>query len=231
MKLWSVPVIAAFVLVIFLSLLPLGMMSFGPERGARAANAMSRNAWFIGWVVTMAICQGVLLIRVAPSENRPRARRKLLPAIIATSLCLSLLLTMVLLMLPLGIKGDRTLNVAFDVSRSVYPFKSELLLPLTLVGFVIAQWVVWTVLLQKYADPANPGHFMARLTRWLVAGSVAELVVAVPCHVLARKRDDCCAPLVTFWGIVTGISILLLCLGPAVMYLVQDRLRKKGLKG
>ncbi|MEZ5299580.1 MAG: hypothetical protein R3F11_02765 [Verrucomicrobiales bacterium] len=34
-----------------------------------------------------------------------------------------------------------------------------------------------------------------------------EFVVAVPCHVVARNRDDCCTLAATFFGLATGMAV------------------------
>jgi len=36
-------------------------------------------------------------------------------------------------------------------------------------------------------------------------------IIAVPAHIVARRHDDCSAPILTGWGIVTGIAVTLLC--------------------
>jgi len=64
---------------------------------------------------------------------------------------------------------------------------------------------------------------VTQAVNWLLRGSVAELLVAVPTHVIVRRRDDCCAPAATFWGIVTGLSVLLLAFGPGVYFLFARR--------
>jgi hypothetical protein len=48
----------------------------------------------------------------------------------------------------------------------------------------------------------------------------------VPCHVIVRRRDDCCAPIGTFCGIATGISVTLLCFGPGVYFLFVKRMQQ-----
>jgi hypothetical protein len=53
---------------------------------------------------------------------------------------------------------------------------------------------------------------------WLLKGSVLELLIVVPCHVIVRRRHDCSAP------IATGLAIMLLSFGPSVLFLYKKRL-------
>ena len=71
---------------------------------------------------------------------------------------------------------------------------------------------------------------LKRITRWLLRGSILELLIAVPSHIIVRRRGDCCAPAGTFWGIATGISIMLLCFGPGVFFLFVARFKRLQLK-
>jgi hypothetical protein len=65
---------------------------------------------------------------------------------------------------------------------------------------------------------------VTRLISWLLKGSILDLLVAVPCHVIVRRRHDCSAPLATSFGIATGIAIMLLSFGPSVLFLFKKRL-------
>jgi hypothetical protein len=76
----------------------------------------------------------------------------------------------------------------------------------------------------------KPGARLATGIAWLLRGSVLELLVAVPAHVIVRRRDECCAPTFTGWGIATGIAVMLACFGPGVLVLYQKQMesyRKK----
>jgi hypothetical protein len=87
-------------------------------------------------------------------------------------------------------------------------------------------WFVWALIFRRAARTDDPDALIKRLMRWLLRGSILELLVAVPSHVIVRRRDDCCAPAGTFWGIATGISVMLLCFGPGVYFLFVERFQR-----
>jgi hypothetical protein len=93
---------------------------------------------------------------------------------------------------------------------------------LMLIGF----WIIWAIVFRNFARRDEPDALLKRITRWLLRGSILELLVAVPSHVIVRRRDDCCAPIGTFWGIATGISVMLLCFGPGVFFLFVERFQR-----
>lgn len=108
-----------------------------------------------------------------------------------------------------------------DTEPPLWEGKGELFL-WTVLGIWIGLWVIWGgVFYQCYRDSSN---MVSRVVTWLLRGSVLELLIAVPAHVIVRQREDCSAPVVTGFGIVTGIAIMLLCFGPGVLALYKKRL-------
>jgi hypothetical protein len=91
---------------------------------------------------------------------------------------------------------------------------------------LLVSWFIWALIFRRAARADAPDALMKRLTRWLLRGSILELLVAVPSHVIVRRRDDCCAPAGTFWGIATGISVMLMCFGPGVYFLFVERFQR-----
>ena len=64
-------------------------------------------------------------------------------------------------------------------------------------------------------SPTTPAIRLRAPLAWLFRGSILELLIAVPTHVIVRRRHDCCAPAVTSFGITSGIVIMLISLAPA----------------
>jgi hypothetical protein len=69
----------------------------------------------------------------------------------------------------------------------------------------------------------EPADLISRQCRGLIRGSILELLIAVPTHVVARYRDYCCAGFMTFVGLTMGVSVMLFAYGPAVFFLFAER--------
>jgi len=91
-----------------------------------------------------------------------------------------------------------------------------------------ASWILWGILFYRlWRDSADP---VTHAVKWLFRGSVLELLVALPAHVITRRRHDCCAPTVTGFGIAAGIAIMLLSFGPSVLPLFRKRMERNGVR-
>ncbi len=64
------------------------------------------------------------------------------------------------------------------------------------------------------------------LHRWLYAGSILELLVAVPSHIIVRRRSECCAGIMTASAICLGVILAIIAFGPAVALLYLERFRR-----
>jgi hypothetical protein len=93
-------------------------------------------------------------------------------------------------------------------------------------GLAIAAWAVlwalWGVVFYLYLRGSS--RAVSQAVAWLLRGSILELLIVVPCHVIVRRRNECCAPVVTSFGIVTGIAVMLLSFGPSILLLYKKRL-------
>jgi hypothetical protein len=87
----------------------------------------------------------------------------------------------------------------------------------------IGSWMIWGVLLWIYTYRIDRFRALHRMTSWLFLGSIAELLAAVPAHILVTRRRPGCLSfegLRTGIGMMAGIAVMVWALGPAVVLLV-----------
>ncbi len=85
-----------------------------------------------------------------------------------------------------------------------------------------ALWVGWAIIFYRYArNDENP---IARAVSWILRGSILEFLVVVPCHIIVRRRNECCAYYFTSLGLCTGLAMMLIAFGPSVLLLYRKRL-------
>jgi len=85
-----------------------------------------------------------------------------------------------------------------------------------------AMWLLWAGVFYVYARGSSRPVDAA--VSWLLKGSVLELLVAVPSHIVAHRRNECTEPALTAYGVVTGLALMLLAFGPGVMALYKKRI-------
>ena len=85
---------------------------------------------------------------------------------------------------------------------------------------------MWTVVFILITRSKEPQAAVKQQTGWLLKGSILELLIAVPTHIVARYRNYCCAGTLTFIGLAMGISVMLFSFGPAVFFLFVERWKR-----
>ena len=214
MKHWGIAISVLYAAVVVALTLPLWFYlageQFGGEELAGILSPEPIGEFLFVWVSIglFVITQAALLfIAVDRSGNRLRSRRRLSTAIVATSFAFALLCLAILANLAVILMGDNGFN------REWF----WLTLPPAL-------WIGWGIVFFLYRERMSAS--LTRTVGWLLNGSVLQLLVAVPAHIVARERDDCCAPMVSGFGIASGIALMLMAFGPSVLFLYQDRLRR-----
>lgn len=205
------------------------------------------KAWgFWLWLGVMAAAQALLLlVPVDVAERRPVRRRRLLVPVVTASFLLANLFLAGMFAVLSAAMGDKASVVVEAPAQwtgkamqlipglsaalsnvGLAPGGDWLMIP-QLIGMILCFWLFWGWVFQHFARADEAGTLVQRTTRWLLRGSILELLVAVPSHVIVRQREDCCAPMASFWGIVTGISVMLLSFGPGVFFLFAARMRSR----
>ena len=181
------------------------------------------------WLWLVVIVVGQILLLLVPidiSERRLPARRKLKIPVIVTAFFLANLCFAGIFSILCATFGDRIFDL-FNTGQNNQNNNSGSFFLGSMILTVLAFWTIWALFFfRNFAKTDAPDALLQRCTRWLLRGSILELLVAVPSHVIVRRRDDCCAPAGTFWGIATGISVMLLCFGPGVFFLFVERFHK-----
>ena len=93
--------------------------------------------------------------------------------------------------------------------------------------FLLVNWIVWSCIFRSFARNADPQCYFRRLMKWLLRGTILELLVAVPSHIIVRHKDICCADCITAAGIATGLAVMLISFGPGIYFLYSERIESK----
>lgn len=211
MRKWSLVISLFYAVVVLVLLLPaaVGLAEEHPSPADIYTYSKQMYAYWFTWVWLGILIVGQFLLlglTVDTTERRLKPRTHILVSSITTGLLLAMLMITGACSLAVAIKGDRLDDWA----------------ELVLLGGFVLPWLVWGILFYRFARGSS--YVVTRAVRWLFRGSVLELLVAVPSHVIVRRRHDCCAPGVTAIGIATGIAIMLLSFGPSVLLLYQKRM-------
>jgi len=169
-----------------------------------------KEVWM--WIpIAVVLCgQAILLfVSVDTSQKRLKPRTHIVVSCIVAAMLFGLL----------------TFAVLFCVGVAVYSDKFFDMLPDNGAFFLslwVIPWALWAIFFYLYLR--NSTQVITRAMSWLLKGSVLELLIAVPCHVIVRRRQDCSAPVATSFGIASGVAVMLLCFGPSVLLLFKKRL-------
>ena len=150
----------------------------------------------------------LLLFPVRVSEGPMVPKRLIWVPVITSALMFSILLLGIIWSVTMAIWGDDLLDDYFLWAS---------------LGVVLVSWGVWMRLFYRFSKKVSPKDFSQRTIGWLIKGSILELLVAVPSHIIVRRRDECCAPGISALGISAGLVIMLLAFGPGLYFLFRRR--------
>jgi hypothetical protein len=167
---------------------------------------------WLSWILIGSVLAGqalLLFLSVDTTQKKLKPRTHIAISVAVSSMLFGLLTLAVIFCIGVVARGDKFGAGFLDTAAKF-------------AGGWAVLWLVWGVVFYLYLR--NAGSATERTVSWLLKGSVLELLIAVPCHVWVRRRDECCAPFFTSFGIVTGIAVMLLCFGPSVLFLFKKRL-------
>ena len=214
MRRWGF-VITAFYAVVVLVLAAPVVLLLAYEQPTWAV--LQIYAWWGTWTYVGILVVGealLLFLSVDTSWRHAKPRQHVAVTAIYTSFFAAVLTWSALVSLEVAVYGIKK-------PPPLWEGKDELFSNTVFIVW-IAFWMIWGGVFYKYYRDSS--DMVSRVVTWLLRGSVLELLIAVPAHVIVRQRGECTAPVVTGFGIVTGLSIMLLCFGPGVLALYKKRL-------
>ncbi|HYL63210.1 MAG TPA: hypothetical protein VE077_11375 [Candidatus Methylomirabilis sp.] len=215
MRKWGLVVTAFYALIVVLVLVPGAYLVSGADSSSVGEFIKGVRATYAEWVLWILLgavlgSQALLLfLSVDTTEKRLKPRSHVLVSCAAAGILTALLISAVVWSVGFAEGGDKVWDQIFDKDWQVFSFWGGL-------------WLVWGVVFYLYLR--NSSEAVTKAISWLLKGSVLELLIVVPCHIVVRRRHDCSAPIATSFGIATGIAVMLLCFGPSVLFLYKKRL-------
>jgi hypothetical protein len=209
MKRWAWVVAALYLLTLIVLTVPVVALAFAPKisLGELAKLFLFWPYWL--WLAVMVAGQIALLaVPVRVARRRPMTQGSLWPTILAGGLMAGGLAT--------GAGLSLYEFVFRDHGHGNWPGWVAL-------GMGGATWCLWALVFFRMSRKESPGNLVSRQCRLLFQGSILELLIAVPTHIVARYRDYCCAGFMTFIGLTMGISVMIFSYGPAVFLLYVER--------
>ena len=212
MRKWGLVITALYALILLGLIVPAAVLISGFKADRWASGILELCQEWLFWIPAAVILAGqalLLFLTVDTSQKRLKPRSHILVSVTVGALLIALLSSAVIWSLGFAVRGDKVWDKLFDRQTDILLFWAAL-------------WVLWGILFYFYFR--NSSAVVTSLISWLLKGSVLELLIVVPCHVIVRRRHDCSAPIATSFGIGTGLAIMLLSFGPSVLFLYKKRL-------
>lgn len=217
MRKWGL-VVTLFYGLIVMALLAPTVIFLASDSFPSATSFKEVYASWALWICAAAVMLGAVLLlwlSADTTQKRLKPRTHILISALTTGLLLAILTVAIVLALGFTVWGDKT-------------FPQEAPGLAAMLGVFVIPWLVWGILFYRFSHNSNDA--VTRTVKWLFRGSVLELLIAVPAHVIMRRRHDCSAPVVNSFGITSGIAIMLLSFGPGVLLLYRKRMEKYAAK-
>ncbi len=212
MRRWGLIVTLFYSLVVVALLVPMGLLLVADSAVSVNDLKDAYSHWGTWTFAGIVILGQVLLLwlSVDTTQRRLRPRTHILVSVVTTGLLMAILTVDIAFAVGVGMRGDKFLPDA----PSPAAFLAAFAIP----------WLIWGILFYRFCRNSSDPVTLA--VAWLFRGSVLELLIAVPAHVIVRRRHDCSAPIATSSGITTGIAIMLLSFGPSVLLLYRRRMER-----
>lgn len=101
--------------------------------------------------------------------------------------------------------------------------------PVIILSVMAIIWGVWTCIFWRYWKQGDRYTQLGKMIRGLIAGSMLEVMIAVPVHIWAARQRDCYCCRGTYTTLVLAGTVLIWAFGPGIILLYwreKDRREK-----
>lgn len=211
MKPWALLVAGLYTALLLVLTVPAILAAFAPKIGLKAAVEPFTNRPYWIWLVVMFVSQLALLaVPVRVASLRPVTQGPIWRTILAGGV----------------MAGGLAAGAFLSIYEFFFCLEGGNWIGWAAIGLGFVTWSIWAVVFSRMSRRMEPTDLVSRQCRALLKGSILELLVAVPTHIVARYRDYCCAGFMTFIGLTMGVSVMLFAFGPAVFFLFAARWKK-----
>src|SRR5947208_14191495 len=174
MKRWALIVAGLYLLILAVLTVPVIMLAFLPQGDWKEALAAYSYAWY--WVVLGVMVSGQLALLAVPvrvASRRPVTRGALWPTLLAGGLMM----------------GGMVSAACCCLYEFIFRDKGDWnWIALVATGLGGLTWCVWLFVFFRMSKTADARDVVSRQCQLLLKGSVLELLIAVPTHIVARYR-------------------------------------------
>jgi len=209
MKRWAFLTIVLYVVLLTIVIVPLFLIA--TAQGEQLNLLKGFYALFVP--VLILIQFSLLLLPTNIVSGKPIARRRILFSAIIGAIPMAAL--------ALGFFGSIALIIWGEIHHN------EQIYGWSMVAIPALFWCIWAIIFYRNYSDTNTKAMIPTVVRWLMRASILELIVAIPSHIIARQRDECCAPHFTLLAIATGLSIALASFGPGIFFLFIKKVKEK----
>ena len=211
MKRWALLVAILYALILALLAAPMILIGLAPEVDFKSVAAMYIHwQWWLILALMVLAQTSLLAVPVRVASRRPMAHIPLMRTVLVAALMMAGLVVGAFLCI---------FEFGFYNSGGGWT-------PWTVLIIGIASWGGWALAFFRLSCRVDAEDLTSRLCSYLLKGSILELLIAVPTHIVARCRDYCCAGFMTFIGLTLGMSVMLFSFGPGVFFLFVARWRR-----
>ena len=211
MKRWPWIVAGLYGLIFIVLTAPAILLAFAPKVSVAETLQIYATWPYWLWLAVMILSQAALLgVPVRVASRRPVTKGALWPTVLAGGL----------------LAGGLVVGAIYSILEFIYGEHGSGWMPWGGIGAGILMWCAWSAVFLRLGRTTEPADLISRQCRFLLKGSILELLIAVPTHIVARYRGYCCAGFMTFIGLTMGVSVMLFSFGPAVFFLYVDRWKR-----